>query len=215
MSDLQLLTGLSTLISGYSQLKCGLSAFHWKRLVSLVWFASITHLASLTFLRRYLYRNKYKRWWRVIAMSALIVLLIVAIVPTRYFSFQTRGIPRPSYYAICYFDDARHRDGYSYSIFDPAWQKSFISAVLLGLGMLVRIFRLHWTLSKSAGRLRSAISKYAIKILFRASGLYSSTKCGHRLWRTLGYFPLLSCFLLARTLLDLWCSMAFEVFSFL
>ncbi|KAF2712528.1 hypothetical protein K504DRAFT_206294 [Pleomassaria siparia CBS 279.74] len=33
MSDIQLLAGLSILISGFTQIRCGLSAYHWQKLV--------------------------------------------------------------------------------------------------------------------------------------------------------------------------------------
>lgn len=54
MSDLQILTGISILISGYAQLECGLSCYHWQVLVYLAWFSSLTHLSCLTLLRNYL-----------------------------------------------------------------------------------------------------------------------------------------------------------------
>lgn len=53
MSDFQLITGLAILISGFTQLQTGISAYHWQRLVQLAWFSSVTHLCCLTALRDY------------------------------------------------------------------------------------------------------------------------------------------------------------------
>ncbi|KAF2800694.1 hypothetical protein K505DRAFT_370017 [Melanomma pulvis-pyrius CBS 109.77] len=88
MSDIQLLTGLSIIISGYTQLRCGLSAYHWQKIVNIAWFTSTTHLSCLTFLRNYLSQRKAQRIWRVLAMGTLVLLLLVAIVRTRYFIFE-------------------------------------------------------------------------------------------------------------------------------
>jgi hypothetical protein len=93
MSDLQLLTGLSILISGYTQLHCGLSAYHWQKIVDLAWFASTIHLCRLTFLRNYLCDRKAERIWRLSAMGVLVLMLIVAIVFTRYFIFEFPSEP--------------------------------------------------------------------------------------------------------------------------
>lgn len=54
MSDQQLVTGLSIMISAYSRLDCGISVYHWKLITTLAWFSSATHLATLLFLRQYM-----------------------------------------------------------------------------------------------------------------------------------------------------------------
>jgi hypothetical protein len=101
MSDLQILAGLSILISGYSQLRCGLSVCHWQILVYLTWFCSLTHLSCLTFLRNHLYNHRGERLWRLIGMGALIVMLIAAPLPTGKYGTQHS----PAEYAICTFGD--------------------------------------------------------------------------------------------------------------
>jgi hypothetical protein len=84
MSDFQMITGLSILISGYTQLRCGLQAYYWQRVVYLAWFSSITHLCCLTFLREYFSRNKVAYCWRLPGMIILILMLVVAYVPTAH-----------------------------------------------------------------------------------------------------------------------------------
>lgn len=37
LSDLNLVTGLGLLIAGYSQLSCGISAYHWQIMVFVSW----------------------------------------------------------------------------------------------------------------------------------------------------------------------------------
>lgn len=82
LSDLQILTGISILISAYVQLGCGISIYHWQIVVYLAWFSSFTHLTTLTFLRRYLQERPALRTWRLLAMSLMLVLLSLALLPT-------------------------------------------------------------------------------------------------------------------------------------
>jgi hypothetical protein len=82
MSDQQIITGIALLGSGFSQLRCGISAYHWQITIYLVWFSSFTHLATLTFLRRYLYENVPLRSWRLGLMTVLIASLVIALIPT-------------------------------------------------------------------------------------------------------------------------------------
>lgn len=82
MSDQQLVTGLAILISGYSELRCGLSFYHWQIITTLTWYSSITHIATLMFLRQYLRRNKYIWYVRALLMVGLAVMLAIGLLPT-------------------------------------------------------------------------------------------------------------------------------------
>lgn len=82
LSDTQIVTELAILLSGYSQIDCGLSIFHWHIVASLAWFSSATHLTSLTFLRRYIHDHRGIRTLRLGLMLLLVVILAVALVPT-------------------------------------------------------------------------------------------------------------------------------------
>ncbi|KAJ2979292.1 hypothetical protein NQ176_g3350 [Zarea fungicola] len=155
MSDLQILTGYSILISGYLQLNCGLSAYHWQMLVNLAWFSSLTHLSCLTFLRSYLYHRHVERTWRLIAMGLLIVLLVFALIPTGNYAWGPAGSnsrsasatpgPTPSDYARChYFYGPR-------DIVDNLTFVSMILSVLLVVcGFLIRLVKLHRRLISEA-----------------------------------------------------------------
>lgn len=89
MSDLQIITGISILFTGFLQLRCGLSAYHWQVLVNLAWFSSLTHLSCLTFLRNYLYNRPAQRAWRLVAMAAFLIMLLAAFEPTKNYTWST------------------------------------------------------------------------------------------------------------------------------
>jgi hypothetical protein len=82
LSDTQLVTGLGILIAGYSQLKCGISAYHWQIMVFVAWFASFSFLSAMTFLEGYFQTNNNMRLIRVGFMIVLASLLVAALLPT-------------------------------------------------------------------------------------------------------------------------------------
>ena len=84
IGDTQVVTSAAILLSGYVQLPCGLSTYHWKMIVDLAWFSALTHLATLTSLRYYLRRRTAMAVWRVIFMGITLVLLSSALPPTGY-----------------------------------------------------------------------------------------------------------------------------------
>jgi hypothetical protein len=234
MSDLQILTGTSILISGYVQLRCGIQAFHWQVIVLLAWFSSITHLSCLTFLRNHLYNRPAERVWRLVAMGLMMVMLLVAIVPTGGYNWADldsssfwvkllEGYPdrpfsaAPSDYAICYLPPSGRKNiGWALSSWADDGALAFwtmvISAVSLALGFIYRVVRLHRSLSISVvGRARTICSEKARDVLrwiYRKTGMETSGLTFKRLFL---YRPLLALFLTARALLDFWNSMFIEV----
>ena len=81
-SDIQLVSSISLLASGYSQLRCGLDVFHWQIIVDLSWFSSITHLTTLTCLRRYFQERPALRLWRLFSMTVVAAMLSCAMIST-------------------------------------------------------------------------------------------------------------------------------------
>lgn len=79
-SDQQIITGIGILIALFTQMKT-VSVYHYQVAVYLAWMSSNVHLTTLTILRDYLQKNRTLRFWRVISMLALMVLLVVALVP--------------------------------------------------------------------------------------------------------------------------------------
>jgi hypothetical protein len=212
MSDLQIITGISILISGYAQLRCGLSSYHWQVLVYLAWFSSITHLSCLTFLRNHLYNRPAERLWRLFFMGVMIVMLVTAIVPTGNFAFPydfedeaTSGRATPSSYAVC-----------SYGVSMPASYGSFstmvISIILLVIGFASRIIKLHKRLSESGvWSLRKFSKETGLKFLSYVYSWSNVQQVPEGLQRRLLYRPCLTIFLFIRLLLDILSSMMFEV----
>lgn len=96
LADTQLVTAFALFASGYYALSCGLSAYHWQIIVWLGWFASITHLSSLTSMRTYLYTHKAERAVRMTLLTVLLVFLLVAVVPTGHFEFDYDHSAEPS-----------------------------------------------------------------------------------------------------------------------
>lgn len=205
MSDAQILTGFSILISGYSQLRCGLSCYHWQLLVYLAWFSNVTHLACLTFLRHYLYSHPGERAWRLVLMGLFAVMLLVAMVPTGNYNFALDQTPSPSDYAICYFKKAKTADRATFA-------SMVISVLLVAFGFLSRVVRLHRTLSvRVVGEIRKDVSGKLRKWLQKVYDWCDSKTSPSGLKRLLLYRPLLALFLCGRVLLDAWTSMFFEV----
>ncbi|KAL8366421.1 hypothetical protein RB595_004954 [Gaeumannomyces hyphopodioides] len=123
MSDLQAITGIAILISGFVSLDCtpgGISAYHWAMVVGLSRLSTVTHLAALSVLRSYLRQRRWARILRFALTATLLVLQIAAMVPTVFFnwkdrssvSYDTRGqslyfsvsAANLSSPAICFFD---------------------------------------------------------------------------------------------------------------
>lgn len=106
LSDQQLISGLALLVSGFLQLRNGISSYHWQMTIYLVWFSAFTHLATLTVLRRYLRDNPTLRWIRLSFMSALIALLIAALIPTGSKAWLRDGNNKPQNVwmpAMCFY----------------------------------------------------------------------------------------------------------------
>jgi hypothetical protein len=220
MSDLQILTGLSILISGYSQLRCGLSVYHWQILVYLTWFCSLTHLSCLTFLRNHLYNHRGERLWRLIGMGALIVMLIAALLPTGKYGTQHS----PAEYAICTFSDLSpgHYEGsdiYGEEAATFNYASMIISVLLMGLGFLSRVVRLHRALSIGVlTASRRYLSERTRQILQKShekamKHLKSGDIKHFRMVLSFQYRPALALFISIRILLDIWSSLILEVKS--
>ncbi len=76
------------MVAAYASLSSGLSAYHWQMAVYLAWFANLTHLSGLTFLRKYLSHHCRERNWRISLMFLLFVMLVVGEVPTAFFNWS-------------------------------------------------------------------------------------------------------------------------------
>ena len=191
MSDLQLVTGFSILISGYSQLRCSLSCYHWRIVSYLAWFSSLTHLSCLTFLRNYLYNRPEERTWRLIAIGSNLIMLLVAI----------SSLCKVQKYAICYIGKSAYMDG-----------EVILSELLLIFGFISRVIRLHKALSVGfGGRIRPWCSQKVRDWLFRLYIRCGVSKTPESLKQRLLYRPCLALYLSGKVIIDSWTSMFGEV----
>ncbi|KAI1378600.1 hypothetical protein F4677DRAFT_372546 [Hypoxylon crocopeplum] len=234
MCDVQVLTGIGILVSGFSSLSCGLAAYHWRIVVSLTWFSSVTHLTGLTILRNHLRAHAWKRNIRFGLMFILLVGLIVALVPTGFFSWEELG-PKPinmADSALCYFDvelskhiryarscskgraDACQDDPLEYT---TAFQTMVISIFLLAFGFLTRSGKVFRPLSKTCNsNLRHPLSVFSQNILAERTKQEDEQKLHalHKanILRIIFFWPLLGLFISCRLMAGLASSMLAEVY---
>ncbi|KAK0625027.1 hypothetical protein B0T17DRAFT_508047 [Bombardia bombarda] len=164
LADVQTITGLAILVSGFISLPCKLSAYHWQIITHLAWLSSATHLATLTFLRNYLNNHHGQLAWRVIGMGCLLVLQVAAAIPTTHFDFKdpyddANSSPNvaPSFYAICFFNKG------GLDINQDALQSTIFSYVLLGYGFTVRAVKLSTHARWWTGSILTRLTEYMTK----------------------------------------------------
>ena len=79
LSDQQLITGLAILIGALTN-RCRVTMYEFRVVVSLAWFSSTTHLATLSVLQHYFFHNKVVRNWRIFGMVSVMILLIFSLI---------------------------------------------------------------------------------------------------------------------------------------
>lgn len=218
LSDFQLLTGLSIMISGFTQLRCGISIYHWHKVVRLAWFSSITHLCCLTFLRDYFQHHKLAQLWRVPGMVILVIMLIVALIPTAQYTWYFDGhlslgdivkfVSRP---AVCSFFPSQNSGGFTSRAGN---QRAGISISLLCLGLLLRLCRLYDTPGDIYFKIRMWCSSGTKSLLQKLLDWCKADSGFGLLGIICLYRPLLTIFLCYRILFDVASSKVFEVLWF-
>ncbi len=168
LGDTQVVTSVAIVVSGYIQLPCGLSVYHWVMIVDLAWFSALTHLAALTSLRHYFRRRPAMAVSRVILMGSTLVLLASALKHTGYVPqdgrIYTKSIARFQRFlsspAACLLNQRRRLE-VSKSLFNmdddssisadggPPFNLALVtmSLIYLVIGYVIRVIRL----SQSAG----------------------------------------------------------------
>lgn len=107
-SDIQVVTGMAILLSGYIQLSLGISSYHWQAIVILTWFSSLSHLSTLTALRDYFRLRPKMAAYRAIFMGVVLVLLGTAFGPTGYISQgETPAVPASCLFSRTAYEDYR------------------------------------------------------------------------------------------------------------
>lgn len=172
MADVQTVTGLGILLSGYSDLKCFISAYHWQVIVYLAWLSNTTHIACLSACRAYLFRHQFQRNVRLFFMFLLWLGLLLAMIPTAYFNWRPvePSAAQPWSPARCFYDHKVARALYNETICvqnrltgaevrvdanvpgafcwdykleqSSAFTSAILSGLVLGLGSLFSVVRL-------------------------------------------------------------------------
>ncbi|KNG52148.1 ArfGap-domain-containing protein [Stemphylium lycopersici] len=98
------------LLAGYSQLKCGLSAYHWQVMVFIAWFGSFSFVSAMSFLAGSPQMKNGMRYIRLGFMVLLGSLLITALLPTGS-KMWLNGDPDdsegyyPGLHAVCFYKE--------------------------------------------------------------------------------------------------------------
>jgi hypothetical protein len=83
LSDQQIVTGIAILGAGFAGMRDGsITVYHFHLVVYLAWMSSSVHLSALTILRPWLYYHRGVLAWRLAGMLILLVMLMVALIPT-------------------------------------------------------------------------------------------------------------------------------------
>ena len=216
-SDQQLITGLAIQISGYSQLSPtseSISANDWQLMVYTTWFASLTHLTTLTSRRQYFRELSKARLWRVVLMTLLMSLLVVALLPTGNVAWlefvsnwnTTAGIP-----ARCFFQAIGRRDSYDTNNGNEngKFLSMLVSMIVLCVGHFTRVIRV----SKQASRhSQSWLKDFPLNRLEGAvqQSFERTNGTGHTYYYSLKYLSLSVVFILLLATLDFFSSLVWE-----
>lgn len=218
MSDTQIVTGLSILASGFSQLNSGLDIYHWNIVAYLAWFSSVTHLCTLTFLRRYFQANPGIRMLRMILMLLLALTLAIALLPTggacglQYTDNLPNGGVYPGAPAkFCFLLMGRH---HGFITSDGSYIISLvISEVLLIISSSTRVIKLFRTSSDfSRMWLRHKPAQLCKQFVRKLEERHKRSSRGlTRLIYHGGHCTIIAFILLARAIYDLADSILWEV----
>ncbi|KAJ5410432.1 uncharacterized protein N7487_004791 [Penicillium crustosum] len=220
LSDIQIVTGFSILVSGFLQLRCGLSTYHWQVVVHLGWLSCLTQFSCLTLLRNHLHDHPTERVFRLLAVGVSVILLIVGLSFTgNYhwaFGADNDDHPTLSDPAICYMRP------------HPGINSAFLSMpymmILMIFGFASRVINLYDTLSVGVvGRARTFLARPIRRLMHIAydwsdvndwrnvSNWSGASGSPRSLKLVLCYLPLLSVYFTCLVLVDVWDSAATEV----
>ena len=175
-SDQQLVTGSAMLLVAFIRLSMGkISIYHFTLVVDMAWFASNTHLITLTVLSEYLKMNAAARKWRLVAIISMGFLLLIATILSSNESW-VGGLNCP---AVCLTQQ--------FSLILPAFSPAtiyslitFLVGYMVHVTPLFRLSREGWTGFKSSIRKiyeRSQPRNRICQTIHRVSGEAISLTC--------------------------------------
>ena len=208
-SDQQVVTGIAILVAGFSQLHCGLASFHWKIIVALAWFSSLTHLTTLTVLYQYFRDNPVIRNWRAAFMLITVILLGTALVPTGNRKWPgTIEVP-----TLCFFDElAVDRSGYGAR--EQETISMFIIICFLLISYVTRIIKLSKRSSDFTRRWLRSKPGNLLKKCLDGLNRRAQSKSPQIFW-ALGHQLLLGTFVVLMAIYDIFGCTLWEVRNYL
>ena len=210
-SDLELVTGIAILASSFPQLSTNIPSYYWQIAVYLGWFATTTHLTTLTVLRQYLREHPFLRNCRVLLMVGSALLLAAALLPTgdRYWLVDDNGHFIGGVPAMCHFKRLAHAD--NFTVLKTPGFAMVVSLLILFFGYTSRLLKLskgasafvkRWGRTKPGDKLRKYLDQ-TIRRLNRPGAFF---------WWRVQYISLEICLILGRATLDAYGSMLWEVY---
>ena len=213
-SDQQSITGTAILVSGYSQLACGLAIYHWQVTVDLAWFSSVTHLTTLTCLRHYFHRRPALRIWRILLMGITVAMLACAIGSTGFLGIETFSLSYPAW--CLYHPNFIEEAGDKKSQFgDLYYINVYIAVTLSFLGVsgatrLIQLFPTGCCWMRSTLRATPSNIFKRMLLLLRDKAFNPPSTLYKTFW-VLTYRLLLSVYCLLKAIADLYGSVLWEV----
>ncbi|KAH7120800.1 hypothetical protein B0J11DRAFT_438088 [Dendryphion nanum] len=214
LSDTQLVTGLAILISGYSQLSCGITAYHWQIMVYIAWFSSFSFLSAMAFLEGYFLMNTSLRIIRVCLMFILASLLIAALLPTGSRSWLNllpdEGGFYPSLHAICFFQQLGIL-GFNTHTGPKLWSM-IVSVIVVALSYIHTGIRLFDPTAALTRKYLRAWPGNHLKFLLHSLEMNSRSRGLKACFWKLLYLALFAGFVSVRAFYDIAESMLLEIF---
>lgn len=211
MSDLQLVTGFSALVSGFAQITSNISTYNFTVIIYLAYFSTVTHLSCLTILRQYLHTHRFERGARLLGMAILATMLVVGLVFTSNYPWTAykdiRIRPDPGDLVICFISVKPNSD-----LIIP-FVSMLVSVCLIGIAFISRVIKSHEGLSRHVfGYWQKWLGRQVRKpfcMVYKFAWMQKSAP--NSLKRTLFYRPIMTPLFMFRASLDLWSSVQFEV----
>jgi hypothetical protein len=135
-SDQQILTGISLLVAGITQIPYGFPIYYWERLVNLAWLSAITHVVTLTSLRTshsWGLFNLRVRIMRAVLMGILIVMIAAAMWPVGYMMTLDKGSSLPKNFPVwCLYNPSVSPEKPEFPEYNLLWFLANLSVLILG-----------------------------------------------------------------------------------
>jgi hypothetical protein len=200
---------MSLVVSAYTQLRCGISCYHWQVLVSIVWLRNISLMSCFIPLRKYLACHPRECILRMSAAGVHNIMLIVAIFPTGNFSgpdwlidefdYSDLYPPTLGYPAKCMYEVSIQRDS---PALPPMVFSMFLVSSTFIIQIIIQIIKGQSTFVRRSHDVKVRLYKLSIKHLRNLDEWCEVQHTSNGLRRFLIYHPVLMLFLMTRLSLD-------------